>query len=171
MTLSNDRPRAPATLIERKAAIVDRVRQKYADKGAIPHRVYVRLFKWSGGKRHIGDQEQIEEVELTPPPELQAASSQRYQVLSGGTRAEGTVRLVGISPRYTEADLDLLIGQRDAADSVEIHMVPDGREGDDPLIKRYRPIGKPERDVVGFQWTLALELIDQKRASEMQGGR
>lgn len=170
MTLSPERPRLAATLVERQAARADRLRRRYVRLGAVPHRVFVRLYRWDGGARHQGDRELVEELELTPAPEIRGAGSQGYQVNSGGTRAEGTVQLVGISPRYTESDLDLLVGPRDRSEEVEVHVEPDGREGTDPQTKRYRPIAKPERDVLGFQWTLLLELLDDKRASARNAG-
>lgn len=170
MTLSDERPRLAATLVERQAARVDRLRGRYARLGAVPHRVFIRLYRWDGGARHQGERELIQELELTPPPELRGAGSQTYQVNTGGTRAEGTVQLVGISPRYTESDLDPLVRPRTAAEEVEVHLVPDGREGGDPQTKRYRPVSKPERDVLGFQWTLFLELLDDKRASARNAG-
>jgi len=170
MSLSDDRPRMAANLVERQAARADRLRGRYVRLGAVPHRVFVRLYRWDGGARHRGERELAEELELTPPPELRGAGSQGYQVNTGGSRAEGTVQLVGISPRYTESDLDLLVSARPASEEVEVVVVPDGREGNDPQTKRYRPLAKPERDVLGFQWTLMLELLDDKRASARSAG-
>lgn len=170
MALANERPRVAASLIERQTARVDRLRAKLARKGAIAHRVFVRLYRYAGGERFHGRREMVEELELTPPPEVQGVGGQRYSVTTGGSKADGTIRMVGISPRYTEADLDLLVAERADDEEVEIHLVPDGREGSDPMVKRYRPANKPERGTLTFEWRISLELLDEKRKSALENG-
>lgn len=165
--LSPDRPRLAATLVERLSARADRLRKLEVRLGARPWRVFVRLYRWTGAEKWHGTREMVREIELTPAPIVRDEGSLRNAILSGGARPEGTVRLAEISPRYTEADLDILTAPLQATEEVTIEIVHDARDGADPMVRSFSPAAKPERDVLGLQWTLPLTLTQEQRSSEV----
>ena len=119
--LSDTRPRAPATVIERLARVADRMRAVRDRLGLTPWRTFVVAYQWTGGARGRGKPGLTKEIELTPRPALTSAAGLKVSPTSGGLVADGVVRLTEISPRYTEDDLDLLFQ-------------PSGAEGDEATI-------------------------------------
>lgn len=162
MSLAADHPRPCLSLVERLSGRADRLRGLEVRLGARPWRVFVRLFRWTGGERFHGQRELAQELELTPPPIVRGESSLRYQVTAGGTRSEGVLRLEEVSPRYTERDLDILRAPLGDTEEIRIDIVHDARDGAEPEVRSYRPAGRPERDVTGLQWTIALEQLAQR---------
>ncbi len=154
--LSESRARPPANVVERLGPVADRLRAVRDRVGLTPWRTFVVAYKWSGGARGRGEPLLEKETELLPRPALVTAAGLRVAPSSGGIVASGTVRLVEISPRYTEDNLDLLF--QDVPEDVEIfvEMHLDARDGRTPERCAFRPASKPNRDAGKLQWTLEL---------------
>jgi len=158
-----DRARPPQTIVEDAGELADEARQILADAGALPHRVFVVVYHWSGGEKGRGEPQLHSFRELTPPPEVTGEGRLRRKFTAGGTTLEGTVKLEAISPRYTEADLDVLLRPMKAGEEVFIEVVHDGRDGAHPERRAYRPVSKPERRPLDFDWSMELEKSDDNR--------
>jgi hypothetical protein len=160
--LSDSRPRAPLTVVERLAPVADRLRTVRDRIGLTPWRTWVVGYRWSGGARGRGEPILFKEVELLPRPVLVSAAGMRVTPTSGGVVANGIVRLVEISPRYTEDDLDLLLQPTPTDVEVFVEMRLDGRDGATPERYAFRPAGKPSRDAGKLQWTVDLRACDAR---------
>lgn len=158
-----DYPRYPETIVERANDVVDRARQIMADAGALPHRVFVVLYKWSGGEVKKGEPRLESFLELTPPPEVLGEDGLKRRFTGGGNTLEGSIRLEGISPRYTETDLDVLTRALGRDEEIFIEVVHDGRDGSNPDRRAFKPIKKPMRRPLDFDWVLELQKSDDDR--------
>jgi hypothetical protein len=164
--ISDTRPRAPATIIERLAPVADRLRALRDRVGLSPWRTWVIAYRWTGGGRGRGEPILFKEVELNPRPVLRSAAGLRVSPTSGGVVAEGVVHLAEISARYTEDDLDLLFQPTPDDVEVFVEMALDGRDGPRPERYAFRPAGKPQRDAAGLQWTLDLRAVEGGRTRD-----
>lgn len=164
--LSDTQPRPPTTLIERLSPVADRLRAVRDRLGLTPWRTFVVGYRWTGGARGRGEPALFKEVELLPRPVLVSSTGLRITPTSGGNTAQGTVRLVEISPRYTEDDLDLLFQPLAPEVEVFIEMALDGRDGATPERYAFRPASKPQRDAGKLQWSIELRAVVDGRTRE-----
>lgn len=166
-----DFPRPPQTWVERAALIHDRARQQLVRAGAVPWRVAITSYKWTGGAEAKGRAEIQRVVELTPPPDVLGEGDMRGRAREAGFVREGVVRIVGISARYIEADLDLLFRPLGDAEIVFIEVAHDTRDGVvSPPRRLFKPLGTPERDVTGLQWTLSCNRVLDPIAGRYDSG-
>jgi len=165
MTDPDQKPRAPLTLVEDLTEVVDDLRDLVAELGGRPVRSFVLHYRWTGGERYRGAPELLSAQELTPRPELVDEDKLRAQVDRRGTTATGVVELRKISPRYSEADLDVLRRALPADEEVLVELVHDGRDGRAAERRAYRPAGKPVRDPFRFEWRLSLRAIVDARTA------
>jgi hypothetical protein len=161
--LSDTRPRAPATVIERLSPVADRLRSVRDRLGLNPWRTFVVAYRWTGGARGRGEPELVKEIELTPRPRLVDAAGLKVTPTSAGLVPEGVVRLVEISPRYVEDDLDLLFVDRPEAEEVFVEMRLDGRDGASPHRYAFRPAARPAREAGKLAWSLELRAVHDPR--------
>lgn len=98
-----------SSLAESLGDVVDDARQLLTDFGLRPYRVFSVVVKWSGGEVGRGHAELVRETEILPTPKMGAEqtgiSTLENRMTSGGTSERGTVRMTGVSPRYTEDDI------------------------------------------------------------------
>jgi hypothetical protein len=164
--ISDTRPRAPATVIEQLTPVADRLRSVRDRVGLNPWRTFVVAYRWTGGARGRGKPELVKEIELTPRPRLVDAMGLKVAPTPAGLIAEGVVRLVEISPRYVEDDLDLLFQARPADEEVLIEMRLDGRDGPTPERYAFRPAANPSREAGKLAWALELRAVHDPRTRE-----
>jgi hypothetical protein len=163
--ISDERARPPATLVEDFGELADDLRTIEAEFGLRSDRVFVVLYGWSGEEVGAGLPEKRKEVELLPPPALEQQEI-RNDATSGGTAEHGRVRLEGVSPRLTEADLNVLLVPLGKGEEVFIEIARDGRDGSEPVRRRYRPSGVPTRRLDSLDWVLDLRRVDGNRTTD-----
>lgn len=157
-------PRPPQTFVERATAMADRARAMRGRAGAVPWRTFIVRYVWSGGEPGRGLPRLDRYVELTPSPEIVGEGSLRTRPTSAGISREGHVKMIGISARYTESDLDILFADVKANEEVFFEVIHDGREGPNAERRAYKPSGLPERDVTSAQWTVSLVKMQGDRS-------
>jgi hypothetical protein len=163
--ISDERPRPASTLVEDFGELADDLRTIEAEFGLRADRVFVVLYGWTGGEVGAGTPEKRKEVELLPPPSI-ALQEVRNELSTGGVDERGHVRLEGISPRLTEADLNVLLVPLDRGEEVFVEIVRDGRDGGSPVRRRYRPVGVPKRRIDELDYVLDLRRLNDDRTTD-----
>lgn len=176
--MSNPRPVTPNTdqrlhgnarpersLVEELGAIVDEARQMKTDFGLRPYEVWSVVVRWSGGERHRGEPTVRWEQQLLPTPLVEGFARLGRELREGGAVERGTVRMVEVSPRYTEDDIDLLFPRRSLGSSEEhfIEVRVDGRDGAQVKRRRFVVSAVPERRPDRFDWEVQLTKQDEDR--------
>jgi hypothetical protein len=169
MLLETDTPREPETVAERLCPVADRLQALKQNLGLIPQRVFVRLYRFSGGRRNYGNMVLVQEKELLPTPEVwgEEGTSRspklpkgRFSRSSGGQEQQEAIELRRISSQYTERDLDLLFSELASDCEVYIEIERDNRVGRKAKIRRYRPTARPEFRSEMLGWVAPIELIE-----------
>lgn len=154
--------KARCSLVEELGEVADDLRQIAADAdfGLRPYTVHIVRASWSGGSPGRGVPVVALDVPLLPTPKLSMTGLSRDS-REGGVLERGDARLEGVSPRYTEDELESYFASTDTEEAfVEIRI--DERDGS---TKRRRftlskpPIRRPER----FDWLLVLSRQDGDR--------
>lgn len=161
--LSTTTPRAPATVIERLGPVADRLRAVRDRLGLEPWRTFVVAYRWTGGARGRGEPQLVKEIELTPRPRLIDAAGLKVAPTSAGLVLEGVARLVDVSPRYVEDDLDLLFVDRPEDEEVFVEMRLDARDGASTQRYAFRPAARPAREAGKLGWSIELRAVHDPR--------
>lgn len=157
------------SLVEQLGDVVDDMRQLYTDFGYRPYRVFSVLVGWSGGNIGLGEQRVLGEQEFLPTPLFDVAKLPA-EVKSGGRVENGQPRLTGLSPRYTEDDINQLCHRGPMKPGQEgfIEVRIDSRDG---LTKRRRfcVSGAPLRRTNRMDWSVDLTSAypDRTRAGKL----
>ena len=170
---SNPRPIVPAlnlrvpanpgcSLVEDFAGLADDMRQMAADFGLRPYLVYSVVVRWSGGERHRGTPSVVWEAAFLPVPKVEGTDQIAHELRAGGDVKRGTLRLTGLSARYTQDDIEHLFCRRLRTDEEHyIEVRVDGRDGTQVVRSRYVISAEPERGVLG--WSVRLTKHDEDR--------
>jgi len=175
--MSNPRPITPNTdlrlhpnarpersLVEELGGIVDEARQMLTDFGLRPYEVWSVVVSWSGGDVHRGSASVRWERQLLPTPKVEGIARVAKEMREAGTVARGTVRLTGISPRYTGDEVEQLFPR--ALRGGEEHFIEvrmDARDGQSVERARYVVSALPERRAERFDWEVQLTKQDEDR--------
>lgn len=160
MPLDIEAPRPPQTVVERLSPVATKLLSLRARLGAVPYRVFVRTYAWSGGERHRGTRELRDEVEVIPPPDLKGGTSTTVGTQGVAEHAQG-LRFERIAPTLAEGLMDLLRAPATASEEILIELEHDGRTGARGK-DIYRPAGSLTLDPLRFFYTLPLELLDDR---------
>lgn len=183
---------AQGSLFNRQSRRVDRLRQMQTRFGMRPKRVFLTWTFWSGQERGEGDETIYAQVEILPTPVVGDITGILRNPRSGGYYEEGSVRVTEISTATYNEDMlrGILIPDMPMAgcpgtctpvaprglplrtDGVELgsqpkidffyQVVEDGRGGNVPERRRYRPASLPWRDAENFQFVILLERADEE---------
>ena len=154
------------SLVDELGEVADDLRQLMTDFGARPYRMFSVIVSWDGGEVGRGTQRILRETELLPTPYIDM-SVLRYNVVSGGRSDSGSTKVLEISPRYTEFELEEMFPRELALHEqafLEVRM--DGRDGAKPLRHRFAVVGLPARDATGFQFTMAVSIQFEERTPD-----
>ena len=153
---------ASRSLVDSLGETVDELRQVRVDLGATPYTVHAVRVKWSGGEVGRGTPEVVADVPLLPTPELRAISSWERSLEAAGTVERGDSFLTGVSPRYTEDELDSYLATGAEAEEAFIEIRVDSRDGETKR-RRFVLAGPPERRPTKFDWRIKLRRQDGDR--------
>lgn len=183
---------AQRSLFNRMAKRADMLRQIRVNFGERPKRVFLTWTLWSGAVRGEGTEEVFAQVEILPTPVVSDLTGILRNPRSGGYYEEGTTRVSEISTATFNEDMlrGLIIpdlpqggcpgccapvkptGLPIRTDGIELgpqpridffyQVVEDGRGGNVPERRRFRPMSVPWRDVDNFQFVIMLERADEE---------
>lgn len=157
-------PAPERSLVDSLGDVVDDMRQLATDVGLRPYRVFSVVTRWTGGARGQGREVLELERELLPTPKLVEPRGLRRDPGPAGAVERGEMRLVEVSPRYTEDDIRALFHTQPLPDGRQgfIEVRIDERDGS-TVRRRFAVTGVPFRDVDRFQWTVRLVRQDEDR--------
>lgn len=163
--------RAPGrSLVESLGGVVDSLRQLATDFGLRPYRIFSVVVKWTGGSSGRGDAVVVSERELLPTPKLVDTASLEGEATPGGYLNRGSVRLVQVSPRYTEDDARALFHVQPLPTDMDgfIEMRIDARDGSTER-RRFTVKSVPFRNAGRFEWVVPLtsQQGDRSRSGEV----
>lgn len=93
------------SLASKLIPVVDKVRDVNTQLGMRPYRVRIVRTRFAGGRRGVGPESVVHELELLPTPKVIDMSSLIEVVTPVGINEQGVVQLQKISGRYTEEQL------------------------------------------------------------------
>lgn len=156
-------------LVESLGDVVDDIRQIASDLGARPYTVHAVRVLWSGGEVGRGQPSISQDIALLPTPKVANISIFSRDVDNAGAVERGDATLTGISPRYTEHDIDTMIGvDSDPAEECFIEVRIDERDGCTKR-RRFTLARPPERRPTMADWMMVLRrhsgdrLVDGRR--------
>lgn len=160
-------PAPERSLVETLNGVVDDLRQLYTDFGLRPYRVFSVSYRWSGGLIGRGEPEKLSEVEILPTPKL--LPTLRWDFKSAGVVERGTFTLSEISARYTEEQVEILLGGvDDPAIDTFIEITLDARDSEPNKRRRFAQDGVATLDAENFQWTVQVTKSDINRTDSGQ---
>jgi hypothetical protein len=144
------------SLVDDFGEVADDLRQLATDFGARAQRVVSVRVRWSGGGPGRGTASVVWERELLPTPDVRIYDLVS-EAKSAGRVEAGLVRLRGVSPQYSESEIDTLCHLEPLAEGEEgwLELRSDPRDGQAPIRRRLAIFGVPYRDVTGCQWILS----------------
>lgn len=146
--------------------IVDRVRDLNTQLGVRQYRVRIVRTRWAGGRRGVGVESVIFEIDILPTPKVVDLNTLQEMVTPVGVSEIGLVQLQEVSGRYTE---DFLVGVDSSGSPVpdtddvyyEIEWIrADGKQTDR---HRFALAVVPYYAATKVQWTLTLDAQLEKR--------
>jgi len=153
----------PCNFIEGLGPCVDSIRQIATDLGARPYTVHSVKVTWSGGEVGRGEATVTSDQAILPTPLVRQVGSMSREQTDAGSAERGDVILTGVSPRYTEDEIEQLFGV-DEQPGVErfIEVRIDSRDGQ---AKRRRFVlgAPPERRPTFADWRIKLARQDSDR--------
>lgn len=148
-------PLVPSTsLVEDLGEIVDDIRQIATDLGARPYTVHVVRVRWSGGQVGRGEPTVVSETSMLPTPKVAEVGALDRATDAAGIVERGDVILTGVSPRYTEDELEAMFATGDG-DEVFVEVRVDRRDGTTKP-RRFALARAPERRPTMADWRLLL---------------
>ncbi len=143
-----------SSLVEDLGAIADDIRQIATDLGARPYTVHAVRVRWSGGEVGRGEPQPPTDVQVLPTPDFRPSLDRPAD--SAGAVERGDATLVGVSPRYTESDLETMFGVgASAAEECFIEVRIDERDGS-TVRRRFTLAKPPERRPTRCDWRIVL---------------
>ena len=149
------------------AGVADCARNIGVGLGLRPYTVHLVWTRWSGGERHVGQEEVVRQVQILPTPKVTAISDIQAALIAPGTDEQGMVRVseVSVSGRYNE---DLLLGRgthgADTAPDQNFYWeVRYPQDDGTSIFRRFVPRGAPERDMERLEWKLDLNRAGEDR--------
>ncbi len=169
MTRLRPHPNPGRSLVASFTGVVDSMRQLLTDAGARPYRVFAVVLEWSGKEEGRGDPKVVVEEEILPTP-LVKLRGLRLELKSAGRTDRGYIEVSEISPRFTEDQLQRSFHVKPLTEAHEAfyEVRQDGRDGAEPVRRRFVIRGVPERDAENFQWVLRLSAQNQQRSRKGQ---
>jgi len=146
------------------AGRADRLRQIAVKFGLRPYRVFLVWTRWTGGEHGAGEEVEMRRVELLPSPQVK--TSVQRTLLNPGVFPTGTVAVSRVSATYPNA---LLTGEQPPAGAegeglkkpwdffYELQL--DGRQGDNPAVRRYRLVDDASVVPGNMEWSFTLAPI------------
>ena len=170
--MSTDNPRGPTpplydsslnesgneeTLLRSLEGDVDDLRQIATDLGARPYTYHSVKVQWSGGEVGRGEPSVISDIAILPTPQTSNVGAIDRTPESGGAAERGDIALTGVSPRFTEDEIDDLCGvsNDDGAVEVFIEQRIDQRDGSTRR-RRFILAKAPERRPTRLDWKITL---------------
>jgi len=158
------------SLVESLGGLVDDLRQMQTDFGMRPYRLFSVVVKWTGGSSGRGDAVVVSERELLPTPKLLGTEALQGVASPGGYLNRGSVRLVQVSPRYTEDDVRALFHVQPLPTDCDgfIEMRIDARDGVTDR-RRFIVSSPPFRNAERFEWVVPInsQQGDRTRSGEV----
>lgn len=157
-----------AGLIGSMTCTVDHLRQIQSQLGANQYTVHLVWTRWTGGERGVGDEYITRDETLVPTPEIEDLNTVRKQNTSIGMAEVGSLRIRGISPRYTEPEL---MGVRPGgvtlgADEEFFWEVVSPASAGGVLRRRFFPRSAPTLKETDFEWVMDLMRAHGDRRSD-----
>lgn len=152
------------TLVQSLEDDIDDIRQVATDLGARPHTYHSVTITWSGGEIGRGEPTVTRDVAIVPTPRTQAVGWLDRTTEAGGTTERGDIVLTGISPRFTEDEIDELFGTVELEAGVEtfVEQRIDQRDGTTRR-RRFMLAKTPERRPTNLDWRVTLRKADGNR--------
>ena len=158
-----EEPVPASTLVEDLGGIVDDIRQIAVDFGARPLIYYSVTVRWSGGEVGRGESTIIRDTPILPTPRTEPVGYTDRMLESGGIVERGDITLSGISPRFTEDEIDQLFGVvAIAGEETFIEQRTDSRDGQTRR-RRFVLAKAPERRDTRCDWKAVLRQADGAR--------
>lgn len=154
------------SLAQKLIPVVDKVRDLNTKLGMRPYRVRIVRTRFAGGRRGVGPETVVFELDVLPTPKVVDLNTLQEMVTAVGVTEIGLVQLQQVSGRYSE---DFLVGVDPSgspvpdSDSVyyEIEWVrPDGKLTDK---HRFALATAPYYNASAVQWTITLDAQLEKR--------
>jgi hypothetical protein len=154
------------SLAQRLVPVVDRVRDLNTSLGMRPYRVRIVRTRWAGGRRGVGVESVVFEIDILPTPKVVDLNTLQEMVTPVGVTEIGLVQLQEVSGRYSE---DFLVGVDASGSPVpdsddvyyEIEWIrADGKQTDR---HRFTLAVVPYYAATKVQWTLTLDAQLEKR--------
>jgi hypothetical protein len=162
-TLSELKSGEPSrTLAEQLSTVVDDLRQIRVSFGMRPYTVHSIRIRWDGGEIGKGEPITVSDLPIQPTPKI-ANENMRISSENAGGIERGTIRLIEISPRYTEDEIKFYFAQEKRVDEegfIEIRI--DSRDGITER-DRYVVSNEPHRRPEKWDWTVQLQKQDANR--------
>ena len=158
-----EEPTPGNTLVESLGDVVDGIRQIAVDLGARPLTYHSVTIQWSGGEVGRGEPTTIRDVAITPTPKTEPAGYTDRKLEAGGAIERGDITLSGISPRFTEDEIDRLFGVvAVAGEETFIEQRTDQRDGETRR-RRFVLAKAPERRDTRCDWKAVLRQANGSR--------
>lgn len=148
------------------ARVADKVRDLNTRLGFRQYSVRVVRTRWTGGRRSVGVEEVVSELDILPTPLVVDLGTLAEVVTPFGTNESGAVQVQEISHRYTEEMLLGVdpVGRQPGPDEQvywEIQWIrPDGRPAER---RRMQISAAPSYAATKFQWMLTLSQANENR--------
>ncbi len=153
---------ARGSLIENLGEVADDLRQVAVDLGAMPYTVHAVRIRWSGGEIGRGDPRTVFDQPLKPTPRVTNVPSWERRLETAGNVERGDAILVGVSPRYTEDELNNYLSPNVEGEEAFFEVRIDERDGTTTR-RRFVLSATPERRPTRFDWRLRLTAQDGDR--------
>lgn len=153
-------------LVDGLGSMVDDIRQIATDLGARPHTYHSVTVKWTGGEKGRGEASVVSDVAILPTPRTESVGWLDREQEAGGVAERGDIVLTGISPRFTEDEIDVLFGVSvEEGLEVFIEQRIDQRDGNTRR-RRFMLAKAPERRPTRLDWRVTLRRADGDRARD-----
>lgn len=166
---------ARRSLANRLTRPADAARNIATRLGAHPYRIFM-VWQWWDAKfedrqtdRGEGDVHTLREIELLPCPKVESLDGVSFSIFHAGTIPAGSVRLTGVSNRYSYDELTGKMIPEHHEDQIPdpfeffYELREDGRGDPMPVRMKFRLLSVPTRDAENAQWTVMLERTSEDR--------
>lgn len=145
------------TLIDSLVPMVDSLRHLHDSFGTRPYKVTLVRTQWSGGRRGLGTEALVSEVDLDPTPKVTGIGGTSFDLSAVGLSEDGGVTVSQISLSYTESELFPDLGP-DEQFWYEVSLKSDASHR-----MRFFPAAKPEQRPTEVGWVIHLKTQDVPR--------
>lgn len=154
------------SLANKLGDVADKVRDLSSRLGFRQYTVKVIRTRWSSGRRSVGIEEVVSELELLPTPEVVDLGAISEVVTGFGTNESGSLQVTKISHRYTEEFLLGVdpVGRAPGPDEQVYYEVQFWRPDGQPAERRRMQIAAaPSYSAERMQWTVTLGQANENR--------